>query len=249
MASPQTTAPEAGRRGDVGVALPAAGMGTRMGGRKKAFLEVGGRPLLARALEPFLAHPEVASVAVALPPEDLDALPPWLQEVDLRVRFVAGGRTRLHSVRAALAALRPDVTVVMVHDAARPLVTREIIDRCLRVARGGEGAVAGWPVVDTLKEVEEDGRVVSTPDRATLWRAQTPQAFPRDALLEAYRRGVEEGMAATDDAALFARYGGRVRMVEGGAWNLKVTHPEDVAVAELFLSRRAAPPDPPGGNP
>jgi 2-C-methyl-D-erythritol 4-phosphate cytidylyltransferase len=98
--------------------------------------------------------------------------------------------------------------------------------------------VAGWPVVDTLKEVETDGRVLSTPDRESLWRAQTPQAFPREALLEAYREAVEEGRAATDDAALFARSGGRVRMVEGAPWNLKVTHPEDVAVAELFLRAR-----------
>jgi 2-C-methyl-D-erythritol 4-phosphate cytidylyltransferase len=222
---------------DVGVAIPAAGSGARMGGLKKAFLEVGGRPLLERALRPFLAHPDVVSVGIAVPAEDLGTLPDWLTEMDPRIRIVAGGSTRMHSVRAALSALRPEVRTVLVHDAARPLVTRAIIDRCLRVARTGEGAVAGWPVVDTLKEVAPDGRVVSTPDRESLWRAQTPQAFPRDALLEAYRQGVEDGAAATDDAALFARSGGRVRMVEGAPWNLKVTHPEDVAVAELFLER------------
>jgi 2-C-methyl-D-erythritol 4-phosphate cytidylyltransferase len=231
-------------RRDVGVAIPAAGSGTRMGGRKKAFLQVGGRPLLEVSMEPFLGHPDVISVAVAVPPEDLGALPPWLAarvQEDPRIRVVAGGHTRLHSVRAALSALRPEVRTVLVHDAARPLVTRQIIDRCLRVARTGEGAVAGWPVVDTLKEVETDGRVLSTPDRESLWRAQTPQAFPRDALLQAYRKAVEEGVAATDDAALFARSGGRVRMVKGGPWNLKVTHPEDVAVAELFLNRARTP--------
>jgi 2-C-methyl-D-erythritol 4-phosphate cytidylyltransferase len=222
---------------DVGVAIPAAGSGARMGGLKKAFLQVGGRPLLERALRPFLEHPDVVSVGVAVPAEDLGSLPGWLTGMDPRIRFVAGGRTRMHSVRAALSALRPEVRTVLVHDAARPLVTRAIIDRCLRVARTGEGAVAGWPVVDTLKEVGPDGRVVSTPDREGLWRAQTPQGFPRDALLEAYRAAVEDGGAATDDATLFARSGGRVRMVEGAAWNLKVTHPEDVAVAELFLER------------
>jgi 2-C-methyl-D-erythritol 4-phosphate cytidylyltransferase len=244
--APRTPDPDAETepRRDVGVALPAAGSGTRMGGRKKAFLQVAGRPLLHLAMEPFLAHPDVISVAVALPPEDLASLPSWLDELmqrDPRVRVVAGGHTRLHSVRAALSALRPEARIVMVHDAARPLVTRKIIDRCLRVARTGEGAVAGWPVVDTLKEVEADGRVLSTPDRESLWRAQTPQAFPRDALLSAYRQAVEEGVAATDDAALFSRNGGRVRMVEGSPWNLKVTHPEDVAVAELFLGRARTP--------
>lgn len=239
--SPGLGDPSGIRGGEAGVAIPAAGLGTRMGGHRKAFLELLGRPLLEWTLAPFLAHPDVTSVAVALAEPDLEDPPAWLTQADDRIRLVAGGRTRLHSVRAALAALRPSVRVVLVHDAARPLVTREVIDRCLRVARGGEGAVAGWPVVDTLKEVEEDGRVISTPDRASLWRAQTPQAFPRPDLLDAYRRGVEDGVLATDDAALFARYGGRVRMVEGGAWNLKVTHPDDVAVAELFLARQTQP--------
>jgi 2-C-methyl-D-erythritol 4-phosphate cytidylyltransferase len=225
--------------GDVGVAIPAAGLGVRMGGRKKAFLELDGVSLLERSLVPFLAHPEVISIAVAVPGEDLGDLPSFLREADDRVRVVAGGQTRLHSVRAALSALRPGVRTVLVHDAARPLVTREIVDRCLRVARTGEGAVAGWPVVDTLKEVEPDGRVLATPDRTSLWQAQTPQAFPREALLEAYRQAVEEGVTATDDAALFARYGGRVRMVEGAPWNLKVTHPEDVPVAEFLLRSRS----------
>jgi 2-C-methyl-D-erythritol 4-phosphate cytidylyltransferase len=230
--------PEAtGGQGALGVAIPAAGSGARMGGVGKAFLTLGGAPILLRVLRPFLAHPRVSSVAIALAPHAVESPPQWLQDLDERVRLVPGGATRLHSVRAALAALPPTVEVVLVHDAARPLVTREIIDRCVRVAEGGEGAVAGWPSVDTLKEVGADGRVLSTPDRDALWRAQTPQAFPRGPLLEAYRRAVEEGVPATDDSALFARYGGRVRMVEGSAWNLKVTHPEDVEVAELLLRR------------
>lgn len=226
-----------GGQGGLGVAIPAAGSGARMGGVGKTFLTVEGVPILLRALRPFLAHPRVTSVAIALAPHELGSPPEWLQDLDERVSLVRGGATRLHSVQAALAALRPTVEVVLVHDAARPLVTREIIDRCVRVAEGGEGAVAGWPSVDTLKEVGADGRVLSTPDRDALWRAQTPQAFPRVPLLEAYRRAVEDGVPATDDSALFARYGGTVRMVKGSAWNLKVTHPEDVDVAELLLRR------------
>ncbi len=223
----------------MGVAIPAAGMGARMGGTRKAFLPLGGEPLLLRSLRPFLVHPRVTCLAVALPPEDAGSPPEWLTGVDDRIRLVPGGATRLHSVRAALAALRPGVEIILVHDAARPLVTTEIIDRCIRVAESGEGAVAGWPAVDTMKEVDPDGRVLSTPDRDALWRAQTPQAFPRGPLLEAYRRAVEEGVPATDDSALFARYGGRVRMVRGSPWNLKITHPEDLDVAELLLRRAA----------
>lgn len=209
-----------------------------MGGERKAFLKLWGEPVLLHTLRTFLSHPRVVSVVVALPPEDAGSPPSWLLNLDDRVRLVPGGTTRLDSVWAALTALEDGIQVVLVHDAARPLVTLEIIDRCVRVAEGGEGAVAGWPVVDTLKAVDASGRVLSTPDREDLWRAQTPQAFPCASLMEAYRRAVEEGVPATDDSALFARYGGRVRMVRGAPWNLKVTHPEDVTVAERFLRCR-----------
>jgi 2-C-methyl-D-erythritol 4-phosphate cytidylyltransferase len=222
----------------VGVAIPAAGTGRRMGGTGKAFLTLAGEPILLHSLRPFLSHPGVVSVVVALSPDAAHNPPDWLPALDPRIRLVAGGRTRLESVGAALEAFSEEVDVVLVHDAARPLVTRDVIERCIQVAAGGEGAVAGWPAVDTLKEVDGSGYIVSTPDRAVLRHAQTPQAFPRRPLLEAYRSALAEGAEATDDATLFARAGGRVRMVAGGAWNLKVTHPEDVPIAELLLRMR-----------
>ena len=194
-----------------------------MGGARKAFLNLHGEPVLLRTLRPFLSHPRVVSVVVALPPEDVGSPPSWLLNLDDRVRLVPGGTTRLDSVWAALAALEDGVEIVLIHDAARPLVNLEIIDRCVRVAEGGEGAVAGWPAVDTMKVADAAGRVLSTPDRDDLWRAQTPQAFPRTPLMEAYRQAVKEGVPATDDSALFARYGGQVRMVRGAPWNLKVS--------------------------
>lgn len=219
----------------VGVAVPAAGGGARMGGRRKAFLALGGEPLLARTLRPFLDFSGVTDLVVALPPDEVPSPPAWLRGMDPRVRLVAGGATRLHSVCRALEALPREVEVVLVHDAARPLVTASIIGRCVDGVRDGAGAVAGWPVVDTLKRVGEDGFVEATPDRVGLWRAQTPQAFPREALLAAYRKAEAEEWAATDDAAVFARAGGRVRMVEGSPWNMKVTHPGDLPVAERLL--------------
>lgn len=224
-------------RSSVGVAVPAAGAGRRLGGLRKSFLELAGRPVLQHALEPFLALDEVVAVAVALPADDLRDPPRWLRELDPRIRLVAGGSTRLRSVLAALEALdaaeAPEV--VLIHDAARPLVTDGIIRRCIDGARAGEGTVAGWPAVDTLKEVDEGGMVVATPDRGRLWRAQTPQAFPHRQLLAAYRGAAEADVQATDDAELFARAGGIVRMVEGSPWNLKVTHPGDIPVAEFLL--------------
>jgi 2-C-methyl-D-erythritol 4-phosphate cytidylyltransferase len=219
----------------VGVAVPAAGSGSRMGGARKPFLELDGEPLLLRSIRPFLGHPLVGAVVVALGEPDFLDPPFWLREADPRVRLVLGGATRGESVRAALDALPPSVDVVAVHDAARPLVTREIIDRCLEGVGPGRGAVAGWPAVDTLKEVDARSRIVGTPPRDRIWHAQTPQVFPREMILKAYREAARSGMADTDDAGLVERMGGEVVMVRGSASNLKITHPRDLAVAAVLL--------------
>jgi 2-C-methyl-D-erythritol 4-phosphate cytidylyltransferase len=204
-----------------------------MGGRRKPFLELRGEPALLHALRPFLAHPAVVAVRVALAPEDAADPPAWLRGLDPRVAVVAGGSTRSASVKAALDALG-DVDVVLVHDAARPLVTPAIVERCIDAAARGDGAVAGWPASDTLKEVDGERRVRATPDRTRIWHAQTPQAFPAELLRRAY--AAWDGGDAPDDATLVERVGGRVLMVEGSATNLKVTRPEDVAVAEALLA-------------
>lgn len=224
------------------VVLAAGGAGTRLGRRvPKQYLELAGEPVLERALRPFLAHPAVRAVVIALPAPDVAAPPAWLAALaagDARIRLVAGGAERGDSVRAGVAATPADADVVLIHDAARPLVTPDIIDRVLRAAAEGRGAVAAVPVSDTVKEVEA-GRVVATPDRRRLWAAQTPQGFPRALVLDAYRRAAEQGFAATDDAALVEHYGGTVVVVEGSMQNLKVTRPEDVVVAEAILAARA----------
>ena len=219
----------------LGVAVPAAGSGSRMGGRRKPFLPLAGKPLLSHALAPFLAHPRVRSVVVALHPEDHRDPPGWLTALDPRIRIVPGGATRVHSVSAAVDALSPDVSWVMVHDGARPLVTGSIVERCARAAYSGRAAIAGWPVTDTIKELGTGRRIRSTPERARLWAAQTPQVFPRAKLAAACSRALEARLPATDDAEIYARYGGPVEVVEGAPWNLKVTRPEDLAVAEALL--------------
>jgi 2-C-methyl-D-erythritol 4-phosphate cytidylyltransferase len=209
-----------------------------MGGVRKAFLALSGQPTLVHALRPFLVEARVVAVAVALAPEDASSPPPWLVDLAPRVFVVTGGATRSQSVRAAIAALPGDVDVIAVHDAARPLVTPGVVTRCIDLALEGFGAVAGCPTVDTLKRVDPQGLVLDTPDRAGFWHAQTPQVFPASVLRAAYADAHVEG---TDDSALVERVGSgiRVRMVDAGHSNMKVTRPEDVPLAEAILRARA----------
>lgn len=205
-----------------------------MGGVRKPFLELEGEPILAHALRPFLADRRVIHVVVALGAADVADAPSWITDLDPRIRVVEGGSTRAESVRNGVAAL-PEVDVIAVHDAARPLVTSDVVARCIDIAIEGEGAVAGCPAVDTVKRVDSGGRIVDTPDRACLWYAHTPQVFPADVLRRAYAADLA---GATDDASLVERVGGTVRMVDGGASNLKVTRAEDVPVAQALLRAR-----------
>jgi 2-C-methyl-D-erythritol 4-phosphate cytidylyltransferase len=218
----------------VGVCVPAAGCGLRMGGVKKPYLLLAGEPVLLHALRPLLAREDVVALALALAPEDAAAPPDWLSTLDARIELVPGGDSRTGSVRSALQALPAELDVIVVHDAARPLLSPETLDRCIREAARGRGAVAGVEAVDTLKEVDGEGRVVGTPERARFWHAQTPQAFPARLLRDAYAAWRPQD-PVTDDASLVERVGGKVVMVESSARNLKVTHPDDLTVAELYL--------------
>jgi 2-C-methyl-D-erythritol 4-phosphate cytidylyltransferase len=222
-----------------GVVVAAAGAGLRMGTgvTRKQYLELAGSPVLLRSLAAFLAHPSCRWVVAVLPPEDA-ADPPLSLPGD--VALVPGGTTRSESVRAGLAALPAEADLVLVHDAARPLVTRAVVDRVLDAAALGSGAVPAVPVTDTLKRVRDDGLVVETVDRSALWAAQTPQGFPRRMLLHAYDAALREGWVATDDAALVERSGGRVVVVVGDPHNIKITRPEDLLLAETILASRRA---------
>jgi 2-C-methyl-D-erythritol 4-phosphate cytidylyltransferase len=218
--------------------IPAGGSGHRMGaGVRKQYLELGGEPILVRSLRPFLQHPAFHWVVVALPAEDMAEPPLFLPD---GVTVVAGGATRGDSVRYGLEAVPSSADVVLVHDAARPLVSRALVDRVLAIAATGIGAVAAVPVVDTLKRVAPDGAIRETLDRAGLWHVQTPQGFPLPVIVDAYRRAAEQQFVATDDSALVERYGGRVVVVEGDVRNIKVTRQQDLALAETFLGTMGA---------
>ncbi len=210
-----------------------------MGGAKKPFVEIGGRPVLAWTLDAFLEVPSVLEIVVALSADDAGAPPSWLVELGPRVQVVSGGATRTHSVWNGLRALSDRLDVGLVHDGARPLVRREWIEACIRIAAGGEGAVVGHPAVDTIKRVEATGIVTRTEDRGELWQVQTPQAFPLALLKKAYERALETGEGGTDDAQLVERVGGRIRLVRGSRDNLKITYPTDVVYAAAVLRGRA----------
>ena len=229
MTSPGSSQP------DAGAVIVGAGAGVRAGpGEQKQFRPILGVPMLLRALRPFTSHPAIGQVIVVVP-AGFEARPPeWLGKlVGERLTLVAGGVTRAQSVRAGLAALSPSAAVVLVHDAARPFVSRETIDGVLERARAGLGAVAAIQVTDTVKDVEQ-GRITKTVTRDRLWRAQTPQGFPRAMIERAYGGLANGATAPTDDAELCERAGFAVEVVPDSPYNLKVTTADDFRIAEAL---------------
>jgi 2-C-methyl-D-erythritol 4-phosphate cytidylyltransferase len=218
---------------EVGAVVVAAGRSARMAGLDKLFAPLGGRPLLARTLAAFQTCAAVHRVVLVLAVENLARGLALAEEEGLsKVRTVClGGRRRQDSVREGLAALGPCAWVV-VHDGARPLVTPQLIEEGLAAAQETGAAVCGLPAPDTIKRVDEQGRVLRTLDRRRLWLVQTPQVFRYDILLEAHERSRR---TATDDAALVEHLGRQVRVCPGSPRNLKVTTPEDLALAEALL--------------
>lgn len=218
----------------VGVIIPAAGSGSRMGGTQKQFLEIGGKPLLQHCIDAFFQNESVGRIAVALPAALVKRPPAWMH--DRRILFAEGGAQRADSVRAALAVLPSEVDIVIVHDAARPVLTAEMIQAVIDVAAGGDSVTLALPVTDTLHRVDAEDRIVDTPDRSQFWRALTPQAFPRSVLEQAFQQ-TDDPSKATDEAGLVARAGFTVRVIPGDTSNIKVTTRSDVALAEIALLR------------
>jgi 2-C-methyl-D-erythritol 4-phosphate cytidylyltransferase len=215
--------------------IVAAGSGERLGARRpKALVELGGRPLAQWSIDALRATPAVRQIVIAVPGD--------ISTSFAGASAVAGGATRSESVRRALAAAGPG-DPVLVHDAARPLVTVELIERVIAALdRDGQAdaAIAAMPLTDTVKRVDAAGGVLETLDRSQLWAVQTPQVFRRSALERALDVPAAELARATDDAWLIERAGGRVIVVAASDENVKVTTPRDLLIAELLLGERAA---------
>ena len=209
--------------------------------RNKLLLSLAGRPLLAWTLAAALASRSIAWIGLVGQERDRSDVDAILQSLDLAipVRWVQGGDSRQVSVACGLAALPAEAEHVLIHDGARCLAEAELFDRCSEALLStGEALIAATPVVDTIKQVDGQQRIVNTPPRAELWAAQTPQGFPVQQLRQAHQRAVEQGWAVTDDAALFERLGWPVRVLEASAANLKITTPLDLELAAALLKRR-----------
>ncbi len=227
--------------------IPAAGRGERMGSRtKKQFLSLGGLPIIVHTLTVFQKSPLIDEIICVASKED----EPFLERLISRhaltkvTRVVPGGDRRQDSVQAAVDLLEEQHSaedIVLVHDAVRPLVTLELIERVISAARKFGGAVAALPATDSLKEVSADGFIQKSIPREKIWSMQTPQAFRLALLIEAYRKAVGDRFSGTDVAMLVERTGAPIHCVQGLGENIKITTPSDLKMAELLLAARSAP--------
>lgn len=224
---------------NLGVVIAAAGRGSRMGGViNKQYLLLESRPLLAYALDVFEKMELVDKIIVVAQAEEIGYCE---REVIKKYnykkvsRIIAGGAKRQDSIWAGLKALNSDTDYVAVHDGARPFVTPDLIARTWQEALRWGAAVPGVAALDTMKQIDQDGFVCCTLDRSRVLSIQTPQIFKYSELYKAYEYAREQGIEATDDASLFEKYSGRVKVVPGDSRNFKITTPEDLAIARAIL--------------
>jgi 2-C-methyl-D-erythritol 4-phosphate cytidylyltransferase len=218
--------------------IAAAGSGERLGaGGPKAFVDLAGRPMLAWSLAAFGAAGSIDAIVVASPRGGESRVEEIASNEDIEVSVLPGGDYRSQSVANALEAVSTDMVVV--HDAARPLVAPTLIDEVItRLTANSDmkGVVAAAPVTDTIKEASVSRKVLRTPERSRLWAVQTPQAFRTDELRQAFAEHADDLDSATDDAVLVERSGGDVLIHGASPQNMKVTTPLDLQVAELLLA-------------
>ena len=221
----------------VAVVIAAAGSGTRMGlDQNKIFAEIAGVPVLIRSVEAFEGLEFVEGIYLVAREDEKKSLASLVVQSELKKvkGIISGGETRQESVYNGLMALPKDTQWVFIHDAARPLVSRQILEDCFEnLLRFGAVGV-GVPVKDTIKVVK-DGFIISTPDRSTLWAIQTPQAFSYSTILQAHQQARTQKQQYTDDCSLLEAFGHKVKMIAGSYQNIKITTPEDLILAESFL--------------
>lgn len=217
--------------------IPAAGSGTRMKlNHPKQYHPLAGAPIIIHTMGVFLASPVIGQIVVVVPADKLDETKELFEDHGLddpRIEITAGGRRRQDSVFNGLQLIHPEIDTVLVHDCARPLVSLKLIEDCYLAAVEYGAAIAAIPVKDTLKKSDDEALITETVDRSEIWQAQTPQAAKVSLLYDAYRKNGDADF--TDEAGLLEQAGIPVKLVEGSETNLKITRPEDLAIAEKLL--------------
>lgn len=231
----------------VHVLLGAGGSGTRMKNSvNKSFILLEGKPIIAHSMVLFQHHPEITSIIVMVHKEWVDELMSWVNRLGITKikRVVEGGKERQDSVRIGLdtlSQLHPAVDdIVLVHNAANPLITNELVSECIRAAQIHQASVAAYRIKDTIKRVKEDGKIIETLKRDELWGMQTPQCIQYSVFVKAHAHALKEGFYGTDDVQLVERLKMPPVVVDCGYENIKITTPEDLPFAERILQKRRA---------
>lgn len=222
------------------VIICAAGAGKRMNSViAKQYLELQGKSILAHTIDAFEKSSDIDEIVIVTGKDDID----FVKEKIIKKygykkinAVAAGGKERQNSVYNGLAALSKDTDIVLIHDGVRPFVSQEDIHKIVEETKIYKACVTGVRVKDTIKLCDDKGNIVSTPDRACLWAAQTPQAFEYKLINEAYKKAFDDNILGTDDSMLAERIGVKVKMIEGSYYNIKITTPEDLFMGENILS-------------
>lgn len=229
----------------VHVLLGGGGSGTRMKNPvNKSFILLAGKPIIAYSMQLFQHHPHVSTITIMMHPEWIRETTQWMNQLGITKvkQIVEGGKERQDSVRNGLNALsaynpKPD-DIVVVHNAANPLVTNETITECIRAAQQNQASVAAYRIKDTIKRVSDDGKILETLKRSELWGMQTPQCIQYGLFVRAHAQAQKENFLGTDDVQLVERLGIKPVVVDCGYENFKITTPEDVSMAERIVEKR-----------
>ena len=219
--------------------VPAGGTGIRMGGTvPKQFLELNGKPILYYTLKTLQDCGIISELILVVPEKEYDnACTDWLGKPEIVTKVVVGGEKRQDSVYNGFCELSPQTEIVLVHDGVRPFLSHQMIQESVDAAREYGAAITAIPVNDTIKKVDDSGLVSKTVDREGLWRVQTPQVFRYELLEEAFKKANCEKFYGTDEGTLIEHLGKPVKVVEGSEQNIKITHPEDLRMSEIFISK------------
>ncbi|MEM6884709.1 MAG: 2-C-methyl-D-erythritol 4-phosphate cytidylyltransferase [Verrucomicrobiota bacterium] len=223
---------------DCSAILLAAGSSRRLG-FDKILTPLAGRPAFRHAYDVLVTCDEIAQIIIVTREDLVEKFHQHLggQDPGIPVQVVAGGKERQDSVYAGLKVADTSNRMALIHDAARPLITAELVTQVLQVARETGAAICGRPCSDTLKRTEDQQTICETPDRSQYWQVETPQVFERESILKAYRQVIENSWVITDDASAFERAGGTVSLVESAEVNLKITKQSDWEVLQLWLAQ------------